>query len=62
MCQLLRWYQQFYVGVEEIKPEMVNRFEDENDTERALASWQEEIVANVAVGLSAISSPAALLE
>ncbi|MCE4267259.1 Rieske 2Fe-2S domain-containing protein [Rhodococcus globerulus] len=56
--QLRRWYQQFYVDVEAIEPEMINRFEYEIDTERALASWQEEIDANVAAGRSAIPAPA----
>jgi hypothetical protein len=56
--QLRRWYQQFYVDVEDIEPEMVNRFEYEIDTERALTSWQEEIDANLAAGRSAIPAPA----
>ncbi|MHA6742396.1 Rieske 2Fe-2S domain-containing protein [Rhodococcus sp. MS16] len=56
--QLRRWYQQFYVDVENIEPEMVNRFEYEIDTERALTSWQEEIDANLAAGRSAIPAPA----
>ncbi|MFD4407539.1 Rieske 2Fe-2S domain-containing protein [Nocardia sp. NPDC058499] len=51
--QLRRWYEQFYVDVEDIEPEMTNRFEFEIDTERALASWQAEVDANVAAGRSA---------
>jgi hypothetical protein len=46
------------VDVENIEPEMVNRFEYEIDTERALTSWQEEIDANLAAGRSAIPAPA----
>ncbi|MFI2229273.1 Rieske 2Fe-2S domain-containing protein [Nocardia testacea] len=52
--QLRRWYEQFYVDVEDIKPEMVNRFEFEIDTERALQNWQAEVDANLAAGRSAI--------
>ncbi|MGW5106237.1 Rieske 2Fe-2S domain-containing protein [Nocardia sp. NPDC004123] len=53
--QLRRWYEQFYVDVEDIKPEMVNRFEFEIDTERALQNWQAEVDANLAEGRSAIA-------
>ncbi|MGW0002685.1 Rieske 2Fe-2S domain-containing protein [Nocardia grenadensis] len=52
--QLRRWYEQFYVDVADIKPEMVNRFEFEIDTERALQNWQAEVDANLAAGRSAI--------
>jgi 3-ketosteroid 9alpha-monooxygenase subunit A len=52
--QLRRWYEQFYVDVEDIRPEMVNRFEFEIDTERALQNWQAEVEANLAAGRSAI--------
>ena len=52
--QLRRWYEQFYVDVEDIEPAMVNRFEFEIDTERALKNWQAEVDANVAAGRSAI--------
>ncbi|MGW5224461.1 Rieske 2Fe-2S domain-containing protein [Nocardia niigatensis] len=53
--QLRRWYEQFYVDVEDIKPEMVNRFEFEIDTERALQNWQAEVDANLAAGRSALA-------
>lgn len=53
--QLRRWYEQFYVDVDDIAPEMVNRFEYEIDTERALKSWQAEVEENLAAGRSAIS-------
>ena len=52
--QLRRWYNQFYVDVEDVEPEMVNRFEYEIDTERANKSWQAEVDANIAAGRSAI--------
>ncbi len=57
--QLRRWYEQFYVDVDEIEPEMVNRFEYEIDTERALQSWQAEVDDNLAAGRSAFASSAA---
>ncbi|ABH00047.1 terminal oxygenase KshA (plasmid) [Rhodococcus jostii RHA1] len=55
--QLRRWYEQFYVDVEDINPEMTNRFEFEIDTDRALKNWQVEVDANLAAGRSAIPSP-----
>jgi len=51
--QLRRWYEQFYVDIEDVRPEMVNRFEFEIDTERALTSWQAEVDENLAAGRSA---------
>ena len=53
--QLRRWYEQFYVDVEDIAPEMVNRFEYQIDTERALKSWQAEVDENLAAGRSALA-------
>lgn len=53
--QLRRWYEQFYVDVEDIRPEMINRFEYELDTERALTSWQAEVDENLAAGRSAFA-------
>lgn len=55
--QLRRWSEQFYVDVEDLQPEMVNRFEFEIDTERALQNWQAEVDANLAAGRSAIPAP-----
>ncbi|ANY22209.1 Rieske 2Fe-2S domain-containing protein [Gordonia terrae] len=55
--QLRRWYEQFYVDVEDIDPEMTNRFEFEIDTERALKNWQAEVDANVAAGRNVLSTP-----
>ncbi|MDP9100881.1 MAG: aromatic ring-hydroxylating dioxygenase subunit alpha [Actinomycetota bacterium] len=43
--QLRRWYEQFYVDVADIAPEMVDRFEFELDTTRAVEAWQRQLVA-----------------
>ncbi|TQM25698.1 Rieske 2Fe-2S domain-containing protein [Nocardia bhagyanarayanae] len=48
--QLRRWYQQFYVDVADVRPEMVDRFEFELDTSRALETWRGEIRANLENG------------
>ncbi|MGW9131892.1 Rieske 2Fe-2S domain-containing protein [Streptomyces sp. NPDC055681] len=45
--QLRRWYQQFYEDVENVTPEMTNRFEFELDTERALGFWKQEVAENL---------------
>ncbi|WP_327743485.1 3-ketosteroid-9-alpha-hydroxylase subunit A [Streptomyces europaeiscabiei] len=45
--QLRRWYEQFYVDVEEVTPEMTDRFEFELDTERATGFWQKEVAENL---------------
>ena len=42
--QLRRWYEQFYVDVADIKPEMVQRFEFEIDTTKAVDFWQKELM------------------
>ncbi|MBM7458318.1 Rieske 2Fe-2S domain-containing protein [Rhodococcus coprophilus] len=46
--QLRRWYEQFYVDVDEVKPEMTDRFEFEMDTARPVAAWMKEVEANIA--------------
>ncbi|TCN51302.1 3-ketosteroid 9alpha-monooxygenase subunit A [Rhodococcus sp. SMB37] len=46
--QLRRWYEQFYVDVEDVKPEMTDRFEFEMDTTRPVAAWMKEVEANLA--------------
>jgi 3-ketosteroid 9alpha-monooxygenase subunit A len=45
--QLRRWYEQFYVDVDDIKPEMVERFEIEVDTSRANEYWNTEVAENL---------------
>jgi 3-ketosteroid 9alpha-monooxygenase subunit A len=46
---LRRWYEQFYVDVEDIAPEMVARYEFEVDTTRAVAEWEAEVEQNLAM-------------
>jgi 3-ketosteroid 9alpha-monooxygenase subunit A len=45
--QLRRWYQQFYVDVADVAPEMVERFEIEVDTTRANEYWNVEVEENL---------------
>lgn len=45
--QQRRWYQQFYVDVEDITEDMVRRFEFEIDTTRAVRSWEAEVAENI---------------
>ncbi|GLZ28607.1 3-ketosteroid-9-alpha-hydroxylase oxygenase subunit [Lentzea sp. NBRC 105346] len=46
--QLRRWYEQFYVDVEDVTDEMVRRFEFEVDTSRAIEVWEKEVAENLA--------------
>ncbi|MCI2418088.1 Rieske 2Fe-2S domain-containing protein [Saccharopolyspora sp. K220] len=46
--QLRRWYEQFYVDVEEVRDDMVARFEFEVDTTRANEVWEREVADNLA--------------
>jgi len=48
--QLRRWYEQFYVDVADVTPEMTQRFEFEIDTTRAVDFWQKEVQENLAAG------------
>jgi 3-ketosteroid 9alpha-monooxygenase subunit A len=45
--QLRRWYEQFYVDVADIQPDMVARFEFEVDTTKANEFWHEEVAENL---------------
>lgn len=45
--QLRRWYEQFYVDVADIEPEMVERFEFEVDTTMANVNWEAEVKENL---------------
>jgi 3-ketosteroid 9alpha-monooxygenase subunit A len=45
---LRRWYEQFYVDVEDVTDDMVRRFEFEVDTTRAVEVWEKEVAANLA--------------
>ena len=46
--QLRRWYEQFYVDVEEVTEDMTARFEFEVDTTRANEVWEREVADNLA--------------
>jgi 3-ketosteroid 9alpha-monooxygenase subunit A len=46
--QLRRWYEQFYVDVEDVTPEMQQRFEFEIDTRHAIVNWEREVAENLA--------------
>ena len=46
--QLRRWYEQFYVDVEDVTPDMTDRFEFELDAERPTQLWQQEVAENLA--------------
>ncbi|SON63343.1 3-ketosteroid-9-alpha-monooxygenase, oxygenase component [Mycobacterium simulans] len=52
--QLRRWYQQFYVDVADVQPDMVDRFEFELDTTRPYAAWLKEVEANIAAGAGSV--------
>ncbi|MFC9978425.1 Rieske 2Fe-2S domain-containing protein [Gordonia sp. NPDC127522] len=56
--QLRRWYEQFYVDVADVTPEMVQRFEFEIDTDRANSAWRKEVEDNLASGRYISSAPA----
>ncbi|MFF3494519.1 Rieske 2Fe-2S domain-containing protein [Streptomyces sp. NPDC002795] len=56
--QLRRWYEQFYVDVDQVRPEMTDRFEFELDTTRPVEAWQREVDANLARRETAAKSPA----
>jgi 3-ketosteroid 9alpha-monooxygenase subunit A len=46
--QLRRWYEQFYVDVADVRPEMTDRFEFEVDTTKANEYWHAEVAENLA--------------
>lgn len=46
--QLRRWYEQFYVDVEDVTPDMVNRFEFEVDLVTAQQRWDEQMARAMA--------------
>ncbi|GIM92108.1 Rieske 2Fe-2S domain-containing protein [Paractinoplanes toevensis] len=46
--QLRRWYEQFYVDVEDVTDDMVARYEFEVDTTRAVETWTAEVEENLA--------------
>lgn len=42
-----RWYEQFYVDLADVTPEMTDRFELEVDTTHANDMWQQEVAENL---------------
>ena len=56
--QLRRWYEQFYVDVADVTPEMVDRFEFELDTTRPTEAWMKEVEANIAARSAAATATA----
>jgi 3-ketosteroid 9alpha-monooxygenase subunit A len=46
--QMRRWYQQFYVDVADVSPDMTDRFEVEVDTTAANEKWHVEVEQNLA--------------
>jgi 3-ketosteroid 9alpha-monooxygenase subunit A len=46
--QLRRWYEQFYVDIADVEPDMVDRFEYELDTTSPHEEWMKVVEANVA--------------
>ncbi|AIJ24933.1 ketosteroid-9-alpha-hydroxylase [Amycolatopsis methanolica 239] len=46
--QLRRWYEQFYVDVEDVTEDMTRRFEFEVDTTKANEVWAREVAENLA--------------
>jgi 3-ketosteroid 9alpha-monooxygenase subunit A len=46
--QLRRWYEQFYVDVADVTPEMTQRFEFELDTSKPNEAWRREVEENLA--------------
>ena len=45
--QLRRWYEQFYVDKADVTEEMIQRFEYEIDTSKAVESWNIEVAENI---------------
>ena len=45
--QMRRWYQQFYVDVADVTPDMTDRFEMEVDTTIANEKWAVEVEENL---------------
>ena len=47
--QLRRWYEQFYVDVADVTPDMVDRFEYEIDVTCPREEWQKQVDENITV-------------
>jgi 3-ketosteroid 9alpha-monooxygenase subunit A len=57
--QLRRWYEQFYVNVADIEPEMVERFEYELDTTKPNEVWEKQVQDNLAAKAARRKAPVA---
>ncbi|ATQ29053.1 3-ketosteroid-9-alpha-hydroxylase [Rhodococcus ruber] len=57
--QLRRWYQQFYVDVADITPDMTNRYEFAIDTTKPAARWEQQIAENLAARAESAPEPVA---
>ncbi|GAB2854922.1 Rieske 2Fe-2S domain-containing protein [Actinoallomurus bryophytorum] len=57
--QLRRWYEQFYVDVADIEPEMVERFEYELDTTKPNEMWEKQVQDNLAAKAARRRAPVA---
>ena len=57
--QLRRWYEQFYVDVADIEPEMVERFEYELDTTKPNEVWEKQVQDNLAAKAARGKAPVA---
>jgi 3-ketosteroid 9alpha-monooxygenase subunit A len=57
--QLRRWYEQFYVDVADIEPEMVERFEYELDTTKPNEVWEKQVQDNLAAKAARRKAPVA---
>jgi 3-ketosteroid 9alpha-monooxygenase subunit A len=55
---LWRWYEQFYVDVADVAPDMVDRFEYELDTTHSYEEWMKEVAANLAATSAAAGTGA----
>lgn len=47
-----RWYEQFYVDLADVTPDMTDRFEQEVDTTHANELWQQEVAHNMSAANS----------
>jgi 3-ketosteroid 9alpha-monooxygenase subunit A len=59
LYQYRRWYEQFYVDVADVTPDMTNRFELEVDTTHAYDVWQREVDENMQKRSAAVTSGSA---
>jgi 3-ketosteroid 9alpha-monooxygenase subunit A len=46
--QLRRWYEQFFVNVDDIEPDMIRKFERETNTRHSLMVWEQQAAEAIA--------------